>query len=182
MVRYISTDFTIGALLSRMTVLGYYATRYFMLGKLRVNTLHAQRVQWSRNLANEFLEFLSWYFAKVDKSDVVTIDSATTFLVHADEDTVHRFLSNCRRLADQLNKTFIVTVHPDVLSREMYTRISAVADGLIELSLAMSSSKLLRVMKIVKMPSQKFLGETVCAFEVEPHRGIRIVPYSVAKG
>ena len=63
----------------------------------------------------------------------------------------------------------------------MFTRLLSIADGVIELKIVVSSRKLLRIMKILKMCGREVIGESIAAFEVEPYRGIKILPLSYAK-
>ncbi len=181
-VRYISTETTIRALLRSMERLGFEnISDYFLKGKFRVNTLHSKSIKWNRKVAKQLMSCLTYFIERLDNCDVIIIDSLTPIAIHSNESDIVEFFSCCRKVADETCKTTVITIHPGILTSVVFTRLLSIADGVIELKIVVSSRKLLRVMKILKMSGREFIGESIAAFEVEPHRGIKVLPLSYAK-
>ena len=182
-VIYITTEDTVKGLLTNMERLNWNISDYFLVGNFRITALNTINMKWNEEISKYYLIALTNYIRqRASVYDVVIIDSMTHLLTHADESDILDFFSTCRFIVDQLGQTFFITMHPYAIDQELLIRTRAFCDGHIVLEIKTFRDKTALTMNIAKLKGATKNVSDVISFEVNPAYGIKILPFSSARG
>ena len=168
------TEQTVHSLLRQMGSLGLDVVDDFLLDRLRifpVAVLQNDRPDLKR-LSRHMEEQLS--------AGVLAIDSLTTIVPWSGGEQIKDFLTECKNLCDN-GKVVICTAHEDAFGQEIGNRTRSVCDAYIRLHVNPSGASLLKTMEVAKVRGADMKTGNILGFEVEPNRGLRIIPISVAR-
>jgi flagellar protein FlaH len=169
-----ATEQTVHSLLKQMGSLGLDVVDHFLTDRLRIFpvTVHRGDIpdlkQFSRHLEEQF------------PSGVIVIDSLTTIVPSSAGDQIKDFLSECKNLCDS-GQVVICTAHEDAFGEEVANRTRSVCDAYIRLHVNRSGASLLKTMEVAKIRGADMKTGNILGFEIEPNRGLRIIPVSMAR-
>ncbi|MEM3491417.1 MAG: hypothetical protein QXO53_05145, partial [Fervidicoccaceae archaeon] len=79
------------------------------------------------------------------------------------------------------NKILMFSLHPAAIDEKLASKIRALSDSYIKLSLAAVGGRSVKVMEIVKMKGSSAPVESTITFDVDPAFGIKLVPIALAR-
>ena len=168
------TEQTVHSLLKQMGSLGLDVVDHFLTDRLRIFPVSVQSGdtpdlnQFSRHLEVQF------------PSGVVVIDSLTTIVPPSSGNQIRDFMSDCKNLCDN-GQVVICTAHADAFEEDVASRTRSVCDAYIRLHVDRSGTSLLKTMEVAKIRGADMKTGNVLGFEIEPNRGLRIIPVSMAR-
>ncbi|MEM4311468.1 MAG: ATPase domain-containing protein [Nitrososphaerales archaeon] len=179
-VTYVTSECASRVLLNQFESLSFFVIPYFISNKFKILELHTKDLRWNEGVAAHLLNFLSHYIKNV-KTEILVIDSISHIIAEAEEKDILNFFTHCRNLTGSLNKTIFVSIHPFMVEKELLTRIRSIVDGHIIVSIIEHRGRIIRTINIYKMRGAAKTQERRVAFEVEPAKGIKPLPFSSAK-
>jgi flagellar protein FlaH len=85
-------------------------------------------------------------------------------------------------MVDAVGQTFIFTMHPYALSQELLIRVRSFCDGHIHLDIKNIRDKNALTINVAKLKGASKTVNEMITFEVSPIYGIKILPFSSARG
>jgi len=181
-VMYITTESTAKGLLSHMLDLGWDVTYPFMYGDFIIKTLHVKGIKWNSEISRYFLTaLLNFIKRRLNKFDVLIIDSLTYLVTHATPNDVLEFFSECRNVVDSNNKLIIVTIHPYAFDQDLLIRVRSICDGHFLLSVKTFRNRNVLVLTVAKLKGAHQTSGDIISFEVNPAFGIKVLPFTAAR-
>ena len=172
-----TTEQTVQSFFRQMTSLGLDVRDYFLLDLLQVYTLPSP----ADSLAPEAMfSGLSEHIRQQDGCRVIVVDSLSTFVCQAGGEQIQDFFNSCKSVCDQ-GKVIICTVHADAFDEQILTRVRAVCDAHLRLSVVKSAGQLQKTIEVAKIRGAESPTGNISGFEVDPGLGIRIIPISKAR-
>lgn len=171
------TEQTVQSLLRQMNSLGLDVRDYFLMDRLQIYPISVA----PDSLCPETLfQRLSDHIEGQKAPRIVAIDSLTTFVSHAGGTQIQDFFARCKHLCDG-GKVIICTAHSHAFDENVLTRVRSLCDAFIRLDVHRSGSMLLKTMEVAKIRGADTKTGNILGFDVEPGRGIRIIPISRAR-
>lgn len=171
------TEQTIQSLLRQMNSLGINITDHFLMDRVQIYPVSVTLDSIEPDLLfNELFEHL----ASETLSRIVVVDSLTTFVSHGGGKQIQDFFSRCKALCDN-GKVVICTAHTTAFDEDVLTRVRSICDAFIRLNVQNVGSKLSKTMEVAKIRGADMKTGNILGFEVEPGRGIRVIPLSKAR-
>jgi len=177
-VAYYTTENTVKSLIAQMDSLSLFTMDYFLNDRFRIYPL---------SLRNDVSDTEKPFHMLVDHLNnlpetfkVAVIDSTTLLLAHSDVVPIIDFFSSCKELCDNGRSILLVT-HSYAFDEKILSRTKSLCDAHIKLRIEVLSDRLVKVMEIHKVRGADRTAGDVVGFEVEPNRGMRIIPFSKTK-
>lgn len=171
------TEQTIQSLLRQMNSLGINITDHFLMDRVQIYPVSVTLDSIEPDLLfNELFEHL----ASETLSRIVVVDSLTTFVSHGGGKQIQDFFSRCKALCDN-GRVVICTAHTTAFDEDVLTRVRSICDAFIRLNVQNVGSKLSKTMEVAKIRGADMKTGNILGFEVEPGRGIRVIPLSKAR-
>ncbi|HIP85404.1 MAG TPA: hypothetical protein EYH17_02020 [Pyrodictium sp.] len=124
---------------------------------------------------------LIWFLERFSRAfKVIAIDSITPFAANMREIELMNFFVGLRRVALR-GKLVVTTLHSNILSEKLVTKLVALADSYFKLGFAEIGGRTVRVIGVVKLRGAPGVPESSIAFEVDPSFGVKVVPLALAK-
>ena len=114
--------------------------------------------------------------------DIIILDSITHLLTHAESNDIMDFFGTCRYAVDKIGQTFVINMHPYALNQELLVRVRSFCDGHIILEIKTFRDKTALTMNVAKLKGASKTVNELISFEVSPAYGIKILPFSSARG
>ncbi len=182
-VLFISTEDTVKGLMTNMKRLNWDVIDPFLFGKFKITSLNTQNMKWDEEVSKYYLIALNNYIRqRGPKYDIIILDSITHLLTHAEPNDVMDFFSTCRYAVDKIGQTFVINLHPYALSQELLIRVRSFCDGHIILEIKTFRDKTALTMNVAKLKGASKTVNELISFEVSPAYGIKILPFSSARG
>ena len=168
------TEQTVHSLLKQMGSLGLDVVDHFLTDRLRIFPVSVESGDTPD--LNQFSRHLEVQFS----SGVVFIDSLPTIVPPSSGNQIRDFMSECKNLCDN-GQVVICTAHADAFEEDVASRTRSVCDAYIRLHVDRSGTSLLKTMEVAKIRGADMKTGNVLGFEIEPNRGLRIIPVSMAR-
>lgn len=180
---YITTEETSGGLINNMERLNWNVTDPFITGHFKITSLTTGQMSWDSEVAKYYLIALINYIKmRGDQFHIVILDSITHLLTHATDSDILNFFTQCRYLVDTIGQTFMITLHPYALNQELLIRVRSFCDGHIVLGIKNIRDKNVLSINIAKLKGASKTTNELILYEVSPIYGIKILPFSSARG
>ena len=171
------TEQTIQSLLRQMASLGIDIRDYFLMDLLQIYPIGTNSdVLGPEILFNELFSHIKGN----EDCRILVVDSLTTLAADAGGVQIQDFFLKCKQLCDD-GKVIIVTAHTNAFNEEILTRLRSVCDAFIRLDVHRTGNMLLKTLEVAKIRGADMKTGNILGFEIEPERGIRIIPISRAK-
>ncbi|MCW4013461.1 MAG: AAA family ATPase [Candidatus Bathyarchaeota archaeon] len=182
-VLYITTEDTAKGLVNNMERLNWNIIDHYLTGKFKVTTMNTMNMNWTEEVSKYYLIALTNFIKQRGKNyDIVIIDSLTHLLTHASDNDVMEFFSTCRYIVDQMERTFVMSMHPYAINQELLVRLRTFCDGHLILEIKSFRDRTALTINVAKLKgATRNVSETI-SFEVSPAYGIKILPFSSTKG
>ena len=170
---YITTENTAATLSHKMDSIGLHVSQDLQPGRFQIFSLELS----SSDPHPEFsMENMAYGIERLPSQyEVIIVDSITDVAADCQDRAIKSFFSRCKRLCSN-GRTIILTIHPDIFEDKLLTRLRALCDAQLSLSVERQGEKLLNVMEVRKVHNAKLDTGNVVSFEIRPEIGIRIVP------
>lgn len=114
------------------------------------------------------------------KYDVVALDAITNLVSSSQESAIIGFLTTCKKLTN-MGLTIILVTHSVAFNADLMSRTSSMCETHLNLRTGKIRDRVVRVVKVVKLDDVAIDRDNEISFEVEPGKGISIMPFSSAK-
>lgn len=173
-----TTENTVRSMLSQMQSLNLDVLDEFLLGRLKIFPIKATRAKKGADGALDAL--LTAVESQKDRSQLIFVDSATSFITHnSPEDTV-AFFEECKALCNS-GLTIAIVTHPYAFDESTMIRISSMSDASLYLSNENMGDKLLKALEVRKVRGAVKTTGNIVSFDIEPGWGMRIIPFTKAR-
>lgn len=182
-VLYITTEDTAKGLVNNMERLNWNIIDHYLTGRFKVTTMNTMNMNWTEEVSKYYLIALTNFIKQRGKNyDIIIIDSLTHLLTHASDNDVMEFFSTCRYIVDQMERTFVMSMHPYAINQELLVRLRTFCDGHLILEIKSFRDRTALTINVAKLKgATRSVSETI-SFEVSPAYGIKILPFSSTKG
>ena len=172
-----TTEQNINSLLRQMASLGQDVTDFFLMHELEV---YPMVISPDEEDAETLFDKLGNHMKHNMDSDIIVVDSLTTFVSQSGGDQIQDFFSSCKNLCEN-GKVVICTVHAKAFNEEFLLRIRSLCDAYVRLTVQSAGNKLIKAMEVAKIRGAEMNTGNITGFDVEPGIGIRIVPITRAR-
>jgi len=173
---FYTTENTTRSLLKQMQDLGLDIEDYFLLGRINI---YAVPQAFTEEQSRSIFQLLRYHISQ-QETDVVVVDSLTTFVSHVPDQETLTFFTLCKDFCD-LDRTVIFTMHSHAFSEQMFIRLRSICDAHLRLRVEEVGDRLVKALEVAKIRGAEKSTGNVISFEVEPNLGMRIVPITKAK-
>lgn len=178
-VLYITTEDTAKGLINNMERLNWNITDFYLTGRFRITTMNTMNMNWTEEVSKYYLIALTNFIKQKGKNyDIIIIDSLTHLLTHAIDTDVMEFFSMCRYVVDQMGLSFIMSMHPYAINKELLVRLRSFCDGHLILEIKTFRDQTALTINIAKLKGATRTVNEAISFEVSPAYGIKILPFS----
>ena len=172
-----TTEQNINSLLRQMASLGQDVTEFFLMHELEV---YPMVISPDQEDPETLFQKLGIHMKNNVDSDIIVVDSLTTFVSQSGGDQIQDFFSNCKSLCEK-GKVVICTVHAKAFDEEFLLRIRSLCDAYLRLTVQSAGNRLIKAMEVAKIRGAEMTTGNITGFDVEPGLGIRIVPITRAR-
>ncbi len=176
-VTLFTTESTVKSLMKQMYSLGLEVLDFLLLDRLRVYPI--QMMSGDVDLERA-LKVVSEAIHRETETDIIIIDSLTSFVTHVTLESTIEFFEDCKNLCNE-GQTIMIVVHSYAFNESMLVRVRSMCDAHLSLAVEQMGDKLLKMMEVSKIRGASSTTGNVVAFEIEPGWGMRIIPVSKAK-
>jgi archaeal flagellar protein FlaH len=177
-VAYYTTENTVKSMIAQMDSLSLFTLDYFLTDYFRIYplTLRADMADTKKPY-----RLLKRHFAGLPrKFELILVDSITLIVAHSDPVAIVDFFSACKELCDMGRSIFLVA-HSYAFDEEILSRTRSLCDAHLRIRLEQMGDRLVKIMEVAKVRgADSRTGDSV-GFEVEPKRGMHIIPLSKAR-
>jgi flagellar protein FlaH len=174
-VAYYTTEDSVRGLIGQMSSLGMEVTDHFLIDRLRIYSMSlAAEETGSEAMANQLLEHVEHL---PEEFTCVMVDSVTNLIVHSSDTHVVQFFSRCKELCDN-GRTIFLVAHSHAFGETLLIRVRSLCDAHLRLRLEEVGERLMKVLEVAKVRSAERSTGNIVTFDVEPGRGIQVVPVS----
>jgi len=176
-VTLFTTEHTIKNLMKQMDSLGLGVLEYLLLDRLRIYPV--QMMKGAGDL--EFLlKVMSEAVRRESDSDMIIIDSLTSFVNHVSLESTIAFFEDCKNLCNE-GQTILLVIHAYAFSESTLIRLRSMCDAHLSMKIEEMGDKLIKVIEVSKIRGASRTTGNIVSFDVEPGWGMRIIPISKAK-
>lgn len=176
-VTILSTENTVTSFVTQMESLSLDIRDYLLLGKLKVYPVKAMK---ARDGAQWALKALTTALVRQKGSDIVVIDSLTSFIAHSSVENVISFFEECKIYTEE-GMTLIIIAHSHAFDKSTLIRIGSMCDAHLRLATETVGDKIVKSLEVSKIRGANLSTGNVVSFDVEPSFGMRIIPLSKAR-
>ena len=177
-VAYYTTENTVKSLISQMDSLSLFTMDHFLIDYLRIFPLTLRS-----EIANtdKPFRYLKRHFAGLPRQfGLIVVDSITLIVAHSNPVSIIDFFSACKDLCD-MGRSIILVAHAYAFDEEVLSRTRSLCDAHLRIRLEQMGDKLVKIMEVLKVRgAESKTGDSV-GFEVEPRKGMHIIPLSKAR-
>ena len=177
-VAYYTTENTVRSLIAQMDSLSLFTLDYFLTDYFRIYplTLRADIADTEKPF-----RFLKRHFAGLPKQfGLILVDSITLIVAHSNPVTIVDFFSACKDLCDMGRSIFLVA-HSYAFDEEVLSRTRSLCDAHLKIRLEQMGDRLVKIMEVLKVRGADQRTGDAVGFEVEPRKGMHIIPLSKAR-
>ena len=177
-VAYYTTENTVRSLIAQMDSLSLFTLDYFLTDYFRIYplTLRADIADTEKPF-----RFLKRHFAGLPKQfGLILVDSITLIVAHSNPVTIIDFFSACKDLCDMGRSIFLVA-HSYAFDEEVLSRTRSLCDAHLKIRLEQMGDRLVKIMEVLKVRGADQRTGDAVGFEVEPKKGMHIIPLSKAR-
>jgi flagellar protein FlaH len=154
---------------------------YFIEGSLRIYTANLRSLRWAGLTNSKILDILSNFFEEHSADyDLMVVDSLTHLIHGVWLGKVLNFFKDLRFLVRRGN-TLILTLHPNILPRDMRAKVVGISDVYVSLSNVDIGGRTYKMLNLVKMKGFNAGADPSIIFDVDPALGIKVVPMKATK-
>lgn len=180
--RCITSETKFTDLVRQMDSLSFKVVDSVKNGQFRITELQGESHNWNVELSSLYLSVTEKFIRSDKLSNLVIIDSLTCLVTHASSEDVLKFFTGIKRIVDSDKRSIIITLHPYAFNDDMLIRIRSICDNYFKLSIQEIGGKIARSLEMKKIRGVSKDSSGFLTFQVDPAFGIKVMPFTRAKG
>ncbi len=172
-----TSENTVKSFIRQMASLSLDILDFMLLRRLKVLEVSTQRSGMdSKQIFEMLLDSM-----KADRiSDLVVVDSLTTFVTHTAADDTLAYFEECREICSD-GRTVINVANSYAFDNAALARLRSMCDAHLSLRVEEVGDQLVKILEVAKIRGASKTTGNIITFDVEPNMGMRIIPISKAK-
>lgn len=172
-----TSENTIKSFIRQMGSLSLDILDFMLLRRLKVLEVSTQR---SGLEAEQIFDMLLDSMRADRTSDLIVVDSLTTFVTHTSSDATLAYFESCREICSD-GRTVINVANSYAFDNAALARLRSMCDAHLSLRVEEVGDVLVKVLEVAKIRGASKTTGNIITFDVEPNMGMRIIPISKAK-
>lgn len=172
-----TSENTIKSFIRQMGSLSLDILDFMLLRRLKVLEVSTQR---SGLDAEQIFDMLLDSMRADRTSDLIVVDSLTTFVTHTSSDATLAYFESCREICSD-GRTVINVANSYAFDNAALARLRSMCDAHLSLRVEEVGDVLVKVLEVAKIRGASKTTGNIITFDVEPNMGMRIIPISKAK-
>ena len=169
-----TTENTVKSFIRQMSSLSLEVSDFLLLGKLKVFPLMASK---SKLTPEQVFTMLLADLEARDETDLVVVDSLTTFITHTSIEETMTYFENCKVLCDR-GTSLINVVNSYAFNEAGLGRVRSISDAHLSLRTEQFGDVIVKVLEVAKVRGAEMSTGNIISFDVEPMLGMKIIPVS----
>ena len=169
-----TTENTVKSFIRQMNSLSLEVTDFLLLGKLKIFPLMASKSKL--NPEQVFTMLLADLEARAE-TDLVVVDSLTTFITHTSIEETMTYFESCKVLCDR-GTSMINVVNSYAFNEAGLARVRSISDAHLRLRTEQFGDVIVKVLEVAKVRGAELSTGNIVSFDVEPMLGMKIIPVS----
>lgn len=172
-----TSENTIKSFIRQMGSLSLDILDFMLLRRLKVLEVSTQR---SGLDAEQIFDMLLDSMRADRTSDLIVVDSLTTFVTHTSSNATLAYFESCREICSD-GRTVINVANSYAFDNAALARLRSMCDAHLSLRVEEVGDVLVKVLEVAKIRGASKTTGNIITFDVEPNMGMRIIPISKAK-
>ena len=172
-----TSENTIKSFIRQMASLSLDILDFMLLRRLKVLEVSTQR---SGLKAEQIFDMLLDSMRADRTSDLIVVDSLTTFVTHTSSDATLAYFEECREICSD-GRTVINVANSYAFDNSALARLRSMCDAHLSLRVEEVGDVLVKILEVSKIRGASKTTGNIITFDVEPNMGMRIIPISKAK-
>ncbi|MCH8101661.1 MAG: flagellar accessory protein FlaH [Chloroflexi bacterium] len=172
-----TSENTIKSFIRQMGSLSLDILDFMLLRRLKVLEVSTQR---SGLEAEQIFDMLLDSMRADRTSDLIVVDSLTTFVTHTSSNATLAYFESCREICSD-GRTVINVANSYAFDNAALARLRSMCDAHLSLRVEEVGDVLVKVLEVAKIRGASKTTGNIITFDVEPNMGMRIIPISKAK-
>lgn len=167
-----TTENTLKSFVRQMASLSLDISDFLLLGRLKLFTIAASKLNLS---PKDVFTLLLNHLRESESTDIVVVDSLTTFITHTSIEDTMTYFENCKELCDQ-GTSVINVVNSYAFNKAGLARVRSISDAHLKLKTEQMGDLIVKVLEVAKVRGAELSTGNVVSFDVEPMLGMKIIP------
>ncbi len=172
-----TSENTVKSFIRQMASLSLDILDFMLLRRLKVLEVSTQR---SGLEAGQIFDMLLDSMRADRTSDLIVVDSLTTFVTHTSSDATLAYFEECREICSD-GRTVINVANSYAFDNSALARLRSMCDAHLSLRVEEVGDVLVKILEVSKVRGASKTTGNIITFDVEPNMGMRIIPISKAK-
>ena len=172
-----TSENTVKSFIRQMASLSLDILDFLLLRRLKVLEVSTQR---SGMDSKQIFEMLLDSMRADRISDLVVVDSLTTFVTHTSSDDTLAYFEECREICSD-GRTVINVAISYAFDNAALARLRSMCDAHLITRVEEVGDQLVKILEVAKIRGASKTTGNIITFDVEPNMGMRIIPISKAK-
>ena len=169
-----TTENTVRSFIRQMASLSLEISDFLLLGKLKVFPIS---VSTSKLTPERVFSVLLADLRSRGQTDLVVVDSLTTFITHTSIEDTMTYFENCKQLCDQ-GMSVVNVVNSYAFTEAGLARVRSISDAHLRLRTEQVGEVIVKVLEVAKVRGAELSTGNIVSFDVEPTLGMKIIPVS----
>lgn len=172
-----TSENTVKSFIRQMSSLSLDILDYLLLRRLTIVEVSSQRAGLTaKDVFGKLLDAMG-----SDRlSDIIVVDSLTTFVTHTSAEDTLSYFEDCRDLCAD-GRTIINVANSYAFENATLARLRSMCDAHLSLRVEEVGDQLVKILEVSKIRGASKTTGNIITFDVEPNMGMRIIPISKAK-
>ncbi|NQW17892.1 MAG: flagellar accessory protein FlaH [Chloroflexi bacterium] len=172
-----TSENTVKSFIRQMSSLSLDILDFMLLRRLKVLEVSTQR---SGMDSKQIFEMLLDSMRADRTSDLVVVDSLTTFVTHTSSDDTLAYFEECREICSD-GRTVMNVANSYAFDNAALARLRSMCDAHLSTRVEEVGDQLVKILEVAKIRGASKTTGNIITFDVEPNMGMRIIPISKAK-
>jgi flagellar protein FlaH len=167
-----TTENTLKSFVRQMSSLSLEISDFLLLGRLKIFTIQASKLKLT---PEEVFTLLLNHLKANRETDIVVMDSLTTFITHTSIEDTMSYFENCKELCDE-GMSVINIVNSYAFNEAGLARVRSISDAHLTLKTEQMGDMIVKVLEVAKVRGAELSTGNIISFDVEPMLGMKIIP------
>ncbi|MDP6452619.1 MAG: ATPase domain-containing protein [SAR202 cluster bacterium] len=167
-----TTENTLKSFVRQMSSLSLEISDFLLLGRLKIFTIQASKLKLT---PEEVFTLLLAHLNSNKETDIVVMDSLTTFITHTSIEDTMSYFENCKELCDD-GMSVINIVNSYAFNEAGLARVRSISDAHLTLKTEQMGDMIVKVLEVAKVRGAELSTGNIISFDVEPMLGMKIIP------
>ena len=172
-----TSENTVKSFIRQMSSLSLDILDFMLLRRLKVLEVSTQR---SGLKPEQIFDMLLDSMRADRTSDLIVVDSLTTFVTHTSSNATLAYFESCREICSD-GRTVINVANSYAFDNAALARLRSMCDAHLSLRVEEVGDVLVKVLEVAKIRGASKTTGNIITFDVEPNMGMRIIQISKAK-